>query len=577
MAIILPQPLYTALNAAGSIISGATFTFYLSGGSTLLSAYTSSALTVAHPNPLTADAAGRFPAIYLDDSKPYRVVLKDASGVVVRDTDPINSPSAGALLAASGGSALVGYTQGTGASARLVQDVLRELPVSIVNFGTGNDPGALINAAIAFGATNIYIPQATNWVWTTTATIPALWRGRIWSDSVKSDTYRILARTGHTFPCIDMQGAILCTIEGLHLFGDDSLGTAPAVGIFMGRMPTGASAGNHIIRNNLIEGQFAMACMYNLGSEETIFRDNYWSIYGSPGGPNYRQAAIVYLLTEEAFFSALVTKAARTAGLSCSAIRHPGDVVKNTNAGGSAFYFGANVNDIDLECAYGYTAPGSAAFITEGGYSNRIALNISRVEIDKSTPLVSAPNSTDSGLISLVGGSYLRSGAQDSTKYLIDIGGTAANNVTINIAAGVCFTDSSGGGIEDIYLVRSARRTQAHIDLTASGVVAALLSSKININTLIASTIYMGQRANLTVGTYALPTELHFFGDSTQTYDLHGGLNLATGALFNGGIQVVGSRQAAIASPAAGTTIDTQARTAIDALRAALIAHGLTS
>jgi hypothetical protein len=90
MAIILPQPLYTALSAAGSIISGATFTFYLSGGSTLQSAYTSSTLGVAHPNPLTADAAGRFPAIYLDESKVYRVVLKDAAGIVVRDTDPVN-------------------------------------------------------------------------------------------------------------------------------------------------------------------------------------------------------------------------------------------------------------------------------------------------------------------------------------------------------------------------------------------------------------------------------------------------------------------------------------------------------
>lgn len=41
------------------------------------------------------------------------------------------------------------------------------------------------------------------------------------------------------------------------------------------------------------------------------------------------------------------------------------------------------------------------------------------------------------------------------------------------------------------------------------------------------------------------------------------------------GDQVVGTRQGAIASPSGGSTKDTQARTAIDSLIAALAAHGL--
>jgi hypothetical protein len=41
------------------------------------------------------------------------------------------------------------------------------------------------------------------------------------------------------------------------------------------------------------------------------------------------------------------------------------------------------------------------------------------------------------------------------------------------------------------------------------------------------------------------------------------------------GQQVIGSRQAAIAGPSAGTTIDTEARATIDQILAAVRAHGL--
>jgi len=42
-----------------------------------------------------------------------------------------------------------------------------------------------------------------------------------------------------------------------------------------------------------------------------------------------------------------------------------------------------------------------------------------------------------------------------------------------------------------------------------------------------------------------------------------------------GGEQVIGSRAAAIADPAAGATVDNEARTAIDAILDALREHGL--
>ncbi|GAA4809305.1 hypothetical protein GCM10023232_00370 [Sphingosinicella ginsenosidimutans] len=50
---------------------------------------------------------------------------------------------------------------------------------------------------------------------------------------------------------------------------------------------------------------------------------------------------------------------------------------------------------------------------------------------------------------------------------------------------------------------------------------------------------------------------------------------LPAAALVIDGDQVVGPRQPAIASPSGGTTIDAEARSAIDALIATLMSHGL--
>jgi hypothetical protein len=50
--------------------------------------YADAALSRPLPNPLTANAGGWFPPVYLDDAVTYRVVLADAAGNVLRDDDP---------------------------------------------------------------------------------------------------------------------------------------------------------------------------------------------------------------------------------------------------------------------------------------------------------------------------------------------------------------------------------------------------------------------------------------------------------------------------------------------------------
>jgi hypothetical protein len=51
--------------------------------------------------------------------------------------------------------------------------------------------------------------------------------------------------------------------------------------------------------------------------------------------------------------------------------------------------------------------------------------------------------------------------------------------------------------------------------------------------------------------------------------------NVRGSSLVLGGLQVVGARLAAIADPSGGATVDSQARTALSAILAALRQHGL--
>jgi len=81
-------PFRPALDANGIIVAGASLTFYTSGTSTPAPIFADAELTTPLANPLTANAAGVWPAIYIDNSKTYRVVLRDEGGTVLNEVDP---------------------------------------------------------------------------------------------------------------------------------------------------------------------------------------------------------------------------------------------------------------------------------------------------------------------------------------------------------------------------------------------------------------------------------------------------------------------------------------------------------
>lgn len=95
MAMTFHEVQFQALDDSGNPVSGALLNFYLTGTTTRTDTYTDSALSVAHANPVEANAAGRFAPIYLNPSVTYKAVLTTSAGVQIGDTlDPVDSGSA---------------------------------------------------------------------------------------------------------------------------------------------------------------------------------------------------------------------------------------------------------------------------------------------------------------------------------------------------------------------------------------------------------------------------------------------------------------------------------------------------
>lgn len=79
-----------AFDLNGVAIPDAKLYFFNTGSLTPAPVYSDEALTNQLPNPVVADAAGRWPAIYLDDTIVYRVQVRDGDDVVIpgHDEDP---------------------------------------------------------------------------------------------------------------------------------------------------------------------------------------------------------------------------------------------------------------------------------------------------------------------------------------------------------------------------------------------------------------------------------------------------------------------------------------------------------
>jgi hypothetical protein len=145
--------IYNALTAAGAIGVGWKLHFYTGGTTTPITTYNARTGGSANTNPLIADASGRFPKAWIEQSQTIKWVLadeNDAAKVTVDDYLIDQSPATidASLTAFLGGAALPVANGGTGAtSAANAATNLAVLPLAggtmtgnIVRSGKGIHP-----------------------------------------------------------------------------------------------------------------------------------------------------------------------------------------------------------------------------------------------------------------------------------------------------------------------------------------------------------------------------------------------------------------------------------------------------
>lgn len=162
MATLTPSPKMQFLDANGNPLAGGKLYTYASGTTTPQATYTDATGGTPNTNPVILDSAG-YASVWLGTAL-YTLKLTTSADVLVWTADAVGGVATLSALAASGGAALVGYTQGgTGAVATTVQAKLRE-SVSVKDFGAVGDgitdDAAAFNAALAASSV-VIVPIGT--------------------------------------------------------------------------------------------------------------------------------------------------------------------------------------------------------------------------------------------------------------------------------------------------------------------------------------------------------------------------------------------------------------------------------
>jgi hypothetical protein len=139
VATAFQMPFVPAIGLTGLIAPAATLTFYLTGTTTLAPIYDDDG--GALPNPVLADAFGRFVPIYLDEAIVYRVILKTALGVELGEIDPFSQSGV--------------FTQGgTGSVTETILTKLLQFPQTVRDKGAKGDGTTDDRAAFASADAN---------------------------------------------------------------------------------------------------------------------------------------------------------------------------------------------------------------------------------------------------------------------------------------------------------------------------------------------------------------------------------------------------------------------------------------
>lgn len=88
MSDLFVLPRQSVFDGSGNPLNGGLLNFYETGTTTRLDTFSDDALSTANANPVVADSAGRFGAIFMKD-QDYKVVLTDSDAVEIWNADPV--------------------------------------------------------------------------------------------------------------------------------------------------------------------------------------------------------------------------------------------------------------------------------------------------------------------------------------------------------------------------------------------------------------------------------------------------------------------------------------------------------
>ncbi len=252
-------PKQTAFSS-GVVSNGGQVFFYEPGGSTKRNSYTTAALSVAHSNPVVADAYGKLPAIFFDPA------LGDVKYVHAPSTDsdppiaPIDTVDNYPVISSQSQIGLALYPRTDGeTSASVTPTNYQYEPGNVLRYGTNTTPGTTdmttaIQAAIdstADGNGRAYIPGAGPYLVSS-------------SLNLKNETYLygdgrevtvIKPAAGLTAPVITFSATNLdyqgITLTDFQINGDKAVATSTNIdGIYLDNS-TGSSGNKarHILKN----------------------------------------------------------------------------------------------------------------------------------------------------------------------------------------------------------------------------------------------------------------------------------------------------------------------------------------
>ncbi len=280
----LPKQLH--LGSSFTLPAGAKAYFYATTTTTPQDTFTTSALDVAHANPVVADAAGLFPAIYLDPTLQYKLTLNTSADVLIYTVDPVNDqllsqsiiaqllyPQTAAEIAASVTPTDYAYQPGNVKRYGAVGDgVTNDAPAFQEAIDLAKFSGETViipapqdgGAYLLTSALNCTITVADTGAIVNSRGFTIRCEGNQLAISTSAGVRPVILakHTGHVFDCTGSYGI---NFENLSVGTDDS--TYPKTCFFFARNST-ASSSNFRVSKCRVFGKFSESVVYNYGAEE---------------------------------------------------------------------------------------------------------------------------------------------------------------------------------------------------------------------------------------------------------------------------------------------------------------------